>query len=387
MKVAIVHDWLTGMRGGERCLQAFCELYPDADIYTLIHNKGSVSPVIERMPIYTSFAQKLPAARSFYRYYLPLFPTAIERFDLRGYDLVLSSSHCVAKGIRSTPDQLHLCYCYTPMRYVWDMSHLYFSNEVLGFFSRKLIPPVLNYLRLWDVFSSRRVDSFLAISRHIQGRIIKHYRRKAHVVYPPVETKRFFHAEPKDYYLVVSAFAPYKRIDLILRAFRELDLPLHVVGEGQERRRLMRYAGRKVRFLGRLSDEEVAEQMAHCKAFVFAAEEDFGIAPLEAQVSGKPVIAYGKGGVGETINGLHLTGDREVDAEMLSKKEYHGVFFANQAEKDLIVAVRTFERHVDCFDPKSIQQRVSRFGPERFSNEIKQAVDSEISAFNQGNYR
>ncbi|MHA1568807.1 MAG: glycosyltransferase, partial [Alphaproteobacteria bacterium] len=275
MRVAIVHDWLTGMRGGERCLEVFCELFPQADLFTLLHNRGSVSPLIEQRNIHTSFIQNLPLAMRCYRYYLPLFPTAVERFDLRPYDLVLSSSHCAAKGARTTPQQLHISYCYTPMRYVWDMAHTYFSTEVLGFFGRKLIPPFLNYLRIWDVMSSRRVDHFVAISRHIAARIRKHYRRDAEVVYPPVEVDHFHNEAAEDYYLVVSAFAPYKRIDLILQAFRELNLPLRIVGEGQERKRLLRYAGPNVRFLGHLADDELAAQVARCKGFIFAAEEDF----------------------------------------------------------------------------------------------------------------
>ncbi len=387
MRVAIVHDWLTGMRGGERCLEVFCELFPDADLFTLLHNRGSVSARIEDMRIHTSFVPSLPGAAQFYRYYLPLFPLAVEQFDLRRYDLVLSSSHCAAKGVRTAPHQLHLCYCYTPMRYVWDMAHTYFSKEVLGFFSRKLIPPVLNYLRVWDVFSSQRVDSFIAISQHIAARIAKHYRRTADVIYPPVEVGRFRHNSAGDYYLLVSAFAPYKRIDLVLDAFRELALPLRVIGEGQERRRLLRHAGPTVKFLGRLSDDEVAEQMAHCKAFVFAAEEDFGIAPLEAQAAGKPVIAYGRGGVTETIKGLTLTGDDERDADELKRGKHHGLFFARQDAASLAHAVRFYEKHADAFSAERIQANVAGFDRERFKQEIARAIERQVAAFGHGECR
>jgi len=381
MRVAIVHDWLTGMRGGERCLEVFCELFPEADLFTLLHNRGKVAPRIENMRIQTSFIQHLPLAARHYRYYLPLFPVAIERFDLRRYDLVLSSSHCVAKGVRIHPDQLHICYCYTPMRYVWDMTYTYFSHDVMSMVGKKLIPPALNFLRIWDVMSSRRVDSFIAISRHIAARINKHYRREARVIYPPVQVEKFNPGPSGDYYLIVSAFAPYKRIDLVLRAFARLDLPLRVIGEGQEHNRLKKLAGPRVRFMGRMSDGEVAEQIAHCKAFVFAAEEDFGIAPLEAQAAGKPVIAFGQGGVAETIRGLPLTGDQETDARELAGGDYSGIFFARQQVEDLVRAVQFFERHVAAFDAEKIQVRVAGFDRERFKNEINQAITNEIASF------
>ncbi|HPQ67871.1 MAG TPA: glycosyltransferase [bacterium] len=387
MKVALVHDWLTGMRGGERCLEAFCELFPEAHLYTLLHNKGAVSRRIETMPIHTSFIQKMPFATKGYRYYLPLFPTAIEMFDLREYDLILSSSHCAAKGVRCHPHQVHISYCYTPMRYAWDMAHLYFSREVFSPLSRRLIPPFLNGLRMWDALSSRRVDHFIAISRHIARRIAKHYRRDARVIYPPVDVTRFAHEKAEDYYLLVSSFAPYKRIDLVLQAFRELRLPLRIVGEGQEFRRLKKYAGPNVRFLGRLSDEAVAEQMARCRAFVFAAEEDFGIAPLEAQAAGKPVIAYGKGGVLETLGAYPMTGDGDRDREALAAGEYGGLFFPRQDIASLVDAVRLFETISDRFDPAKLSARVASFAPERFKKEIKETVDNIMTAGSGGGNR
>jgi len=384
VKVALVHDWLTGMRGGERCLEAFCELFPAAHVYTLLHNKGAVSPRIEAMPIHASFIQKLPFAARGYRYYLPLFPTAIEMFDLREYDLILSSSHCSAKGVRCHPHQVHISYCYTPMRYVWDMAHLYFSREVFSPLSRRLIPPFLNGLRMWDALSSRRVDHFIAISRHIARRIAKHYRRDAAVIYPPVDVARFMYEKAEDYYLLVSSFAPYKRIDLIMQAFRELRLPLRIVGEGQEYRRLKKYAGPNIRFMGRLPDEAVVEQMARCKAFVFAAEEDFGIAPLEAQAAGKPVIAYGRGGVGETIDGYPMSGDADRDRAALAGGEYGGVFFPRQDVTSLVAAVRLFETTTDCFVPAKLRAHVAPFAPERFKREIKETIDRLLTAGSGG---
>ncbi len=243
MRVALVHDWLTGMRGGERCLEVFGELYPQADLYTLLHVPGTVSALIERRRIVTSFVQRLPGAARHYRHYLPLFPAAIERFDLRGYDLVLSSSHCVAKGVLA-PGGPHVCYCFTPMRYVWDMYGEYFGPGA-GVLTRSLMPPVAAALRRWDRRASRRVDHFVAISHFVADRILRYYGRSAEVIYPPVDVQRFRLAdEPaEDFYLVVSALAPYKRVDLAVAAATRLNQRLLVVGTGPEEAKLRALAG------------------------------------------------------------------------------------------------------------------------------------------------
>jgi len=381
MRVAIIHDWLTGMRGGEKCLDVFCELWPDADLFTLLNVPGSVSPTIERHKISTSFVQHLPRARWWYRSYLPFFPMAVERFDLRDYDLVISSSHCVAKGVRARPDQLHICYCYTPMRYVWDMTHVYFGKGRHSL-TKFTIPFFLNYLRLWDTLSSNRVNHFVTISDHIKRRINKHYRREAHVIYPPVSVDCFDAGRNEEgFYLIVAAFAPYKRIDLAVRAFNRLGLPLKIVGVGPDARRLRRMAQGNIEFLGWQPDEKVAELYGRCRAFVFPAEEDFGIAPVEAQASGKPVIAYGVGGVTESVSGFCINGDFEAASEQLKAGDYTGVFFCEQTVEALVDAVRFFEANRDAFDPDKIRQRALRFNRQKFKSDFKDYAAKQIDNY------
>ena len=306
-KVALVHDWLTGMRGGERCLEALCDLFPEADLFTLLHVKGSVSELIERRRIHTSPIQALPFAASRYRYYLPLFPWAVERLSLDGYELILSGSHCVAKGVKVPPGALHIAYVYTPMRYIWDLHHAYVDPGRMGPLSRTLLRIVAGHLRRWDLMVNDRVHYFAAISRHVADRIRHHYGRDAEVIHPPVETARFHIADrPDDYYLVAGAFAPYKRIDLAIEAFNRLRRRLVIVGEGQEGRRLRRIAGPTIEFLGWRPDDEFAGLLARCRALVFPGEEDFGILPVEAMACGRPVIAFGKGGIMETVIPLNM---------------------------------------------------------------------------------
>src|SRR4030043_2119037 len=243
------------MRGGERCLEVFCELFPEADLYTLIHVPGSVSPIIEQMPIKTSFIQNFPFSKKVYRKYLPLFPMAIERFNLKEYDLILSCSHCVAKGIIPSPDALHISYMLTPMRYAWDMCGEYFGEN-----KNRMIPFFIHYLRMWDVTSSQRVDHFLCISRHVENRVKKFYRREGEVIHPPVDTHRFRLQDKKeDFFLIVSSFAPYKRIDLAIEAFNRLGFALKIIGSGSEEKRLRSMARSNIEFLGWQPDEAVAD--------------------------------------------------------------------------------------------------------------------------------
>jgi glycosyltransferase involved in cell wall biosynthesis len=366
MRVALVHDWLTGMRGGERCLEVFCELFPQADLYTLLHVPGTVSPVIERRRIVTSFVQRLPDAARRYRSYLPLFPAAVSRFDLRGYDLVLSSSHCVAKGARG--GARHVCYCFTPMRYVWDMYGEYFGAGA-GLATRALMPPVAAALRRWDRRTSGRVHHFVAISRHVADRIQRFYDRAADVIYPPVDVQRFRLAEepPEDFYLVVSALAPYKRINLAVAAATRLGQRLLVVGTGPEAEKLRGLAGRTVEFLGWRSDVEVADLYRRCRAILFPGREDFGIVPLEAMAAGRPVIAFAAGGALETV--LPLDGEEPAT----------GLLFAEQTVDALVAAIRRFDRDEPRFSPKSLRARAESFDRPRFKERVAAYLADRMS--------
>src|SRR3989338_5983552 len=353
MKVAIIHDWLTGMRGGEKCLEIFCELFPDADLYTLIHIPGSVSKTIEERNIKTSFIQKIPGVEKHYRSFLPLFPLAIEGFDLKGYDLILSSSHCVAKGIIPPPNAIHISYVHTPMRYVWDSYHHYFGKGRVNWFSGKVISIFAHYLRMWDATSSNRVDYFMANSNHVAKRIEKYYRRKSDVIYPPIDCNKFTLSEiPQSphflkggeggFYLIVSAFAPYKRIDIAIEAFNRLGLRLKIIGEGQDEKRLKKFAKSNIEFLGRQHDNTLKEYYSKCKALIFPGEEDFGIVPVEAMASGRPVIAYGKGGALETV----------IPLNHKSEEKPTGIFFYEQTPEVLIGAVKYFEKNQKIYNGK-----------------------------------
>jgi len=306
IKVALVHDWLTGQRGGEKVLEVFSEIFPRAPIYTLLHVPGSQHPALEEKKIVTSFLQRIPGVHRRYRFFLPLFPLAVELLDLQAYDMIISSSHCVAKGIVPRPDALHISYIHSPMRYAWNLYGSYFGSERLGVFSRFLIPPVIHRLRLWDTASSARVDRFLANSRTVADRIEKYYRREARVMHPPVDTEFFRPAEEgKEGYLIVSALVPYKRIDLAVDVFNRNGFPLRIVGTGPETARLRRKARSNIRFLGPLSASDLLREYQCAKALIMPGEEDFGINSLEAQACGTPVIAYGRGGATETVvNGV-----------------------------------------------------------------------------------
>lgn len=355
IKVALVHDWLVSYRGGERVLEALCELYPQAPIYTLFYKKGTVGRTIEDHPIHVSFLNSLPRATKYYRYLLPLFPMAIERFDLSGYDLVISTSHCVAKGVIVPQHSLHVCYCFTPMRYIWDRSRDYFRG-----WKESLLLPFLHYLRLWDVASSARVDHFIGISQYIRRRIQKYYRREASVIYPPVNVHSFRPSagDLGDYYLTVAAFAPYKRLDLAIEACHRLGRKLLVVGGGQEAKNLKAMPGNHVTFLGHLSDEALAEVYAGAKAFLFPAEEDFGIAPVEAMACGRPVIAFARGGAAETVI-----------------ENITGIFFHEQTVESLCEAILYFEKTSSRFSSHTCRERAEQFHKQRFLDEFKLCID------------
>ena len=306
-RVALVHDWLTGMRGGEKVLEVLCRVYPDADVLTLFHVRGSVSPVIERLRPRTSLLQAVPGVERFYRYCLPLFPFAIEQFDLDRYDLVVSTSHCAAKSVVKTGRARHLCYCFTPMRYAWDQFEEYFGEPRVGRVMNRVLRPVLKALARWDASTAGRVDRYVAISQHVATRIRRHYNRDASVVYPPVDTSFFCPDEtvvPEDFLLIVSALVPYKRIDLAIAASRLSGMPLRIVGDGPERAALTRLAnapGGDVQLLGPLPDGDVRGLYRRAAAVLLPGEEDFGIAPVEAQACGRPIVALARGGALETV--------------------------------------------------------------------------------------
>jgi glycosyltransferase involved in cell wall biosynthesis len=370
-RVALVHDWLTGMRGGERCLEVVCELFPTAPLYTLLHVPGSVSPVIERRPVLTSFIQRLPDAARRYRHYLPLFPAAIRAFDLSGHDLVISLSHCAAKAVRRPPGALHLSYCLSPMRYVWDLYDDYFGPRAPRL-ARWLMPPVAAALRAWDRRTAG-VDRFVAISHHIADRIRRVYGRDADVIYPPVDVARFRPAPPEDFYLVVSALVPYKRVDLAIAAARTLGRRLLVVGTGPEERRLRAQAGPGVEFLGWRPDPEVAELYARCRAVLFPSVEDYGIVPLEAAAAGRPTIALARGGALETMVGLDA-GDAPPTA----------TFFHEQTVAALAEAMRTCEASQHRFQPAALRAHAARFDRPVFRERLQAYIEGRYREFLEG---
>jgi glycosyltransferase involved in cell wall biosynthesis len=370
VKVALVHDWLTGMRGGERCLEVFCEIFPGAELFTLVHRWGAVSPTIERMSIHTSWLQSLPLATVYYRHLLPFFPLAIRQFQLAGYDLVLSSSHAVAKGVHRDGSAWHICYCFTPMRYIWDQSPVYFPRARFSPVSWVLLQALLRYLRTWDVKTSRSVDEFVAISEHIAAKIRMYYNRPAHVIPPPVDCGFFTpDSSPQQhgasFYLIVSALVPYKRVDIAVEAFNRLRLPLVVIGVGPERPKLERHAAASITFLGWQSDAVVRDYYRRCEALIFPGEEDFGIVPLEAQACGKPVIALGKGGALETV--VPLNG---AAPEAIPCRSPTGIFFREASVDALCEAVAMCQRHATAFDPVAIRQNALRFDRPEFRARI-----------------
>jgi glycosyltransferase involved in cell wall biosynthesis len=303
-RIALVHDWLTGMRGGEKALEALSDAYPDADIFTLVHLPGRVSRAIERHTIRTSVLQHVPAIGRVYRHCLPLFPVAIELMDLDGYDLVISTSHCAAKAVIAPGRARHVCYCFTPMRYAWDQFDHYFGRERLGALGGRAARSVLQHLARWDARTAGRVSRYVAISHYVAGRIGRYYNRRSDIVYPPVDTT--FYApdgrSPGGYALVVSALVPYKRIDVAIAAARDAGVPLRIAGEGPERTRLEALAaGADVAFLGYQPDEALRDLYRGAVAVLLPGEEDFGIVPVEAQACGRPVVAYGRGGARETV--------------------------------------------------------------------------------------
>jgi glycosyltransferase involved in cell wall biosynthesis len=356
MRVAIVKDFLPVMRGAEKVLEAICEIYPEADIFALFCNPEALSNTIQSHRIATTFIQHFPWVKRYYRFYFPLFPLAIEQIRLARYDLVISVSQCVAKGAIVPAGTPHICYCLTPMRYVWDMVDLYFPGV-----KKWLAGPMIGYLRMWDKYTANRVDKYIAISRWVAERIWRWYRRRAQVVYPGADEDFYTLATSKrdDFYLVVSALVVYKRIELAVRACKRLNRRLVVIGDGPQMGRLKRI-GVGVEFLGWQPDHVLRQYYQRCRALIFPGEEDFGIVPVEAQLCGTPVIAFGRGGVLESVT-----------------EGKSGVFFLKDSVDSLCEAIQKFEGME--FDPDTISEGAKRFSKGRFKEGFLQAVKEYIS--------
>lgn len=359
MKVALIHYWLINMRGGERVLESLCRLYPQADIFTHVVDRSKLSQTLLQHNIFTTFIQKLPWSKKFYSKYLPLMPNALEQLDLSEYDLIISSESGPAKGVITRAGSLHICYCHTPMRYLWDFYHLYMANAspIVRLFMRFFC----TRLRMWDVTSSNRVDHFIANSHTVARRINKHWRRKAVVVHPPVTVDDFpLNTNERDnYYLYLGQLVHYKRVDIAIEACNRLGLRLIIAGDGECRKALQDIAGPTVTFIGHQRHDQINSLYANCRALLFPGEEDFGIVPVEAMSTGAPVIALGCGGATETV----------IDGKT-------GVLFAEQTADCLCAALEHFEQHCLDFDPRVISQHASTFSEQRFQTEFLEQVQN-----------
>jgi glycosyltransferase involved in cell wall biosynthesis len=372
LKTAIVHEWLVNYAGSERCVESFTNIWQDAPVFALVDflNEEERKIILKGRKAQTSFIQKLPLAKTHHRKYLPLFPLAIEQFDLNNYDLVLSSSHAVAKGVLTNSDQLHICYCYTPMRYAWDLYHIYLKEAgLLTGISGLAAKMILHKLRTWDIISSNRVDHFVAISNHISKRIKKTYNRDSVVIYPPVDVHLFeCNPDKEDFYLTASRMVSYKRIDIIVDAFNTMpDKKLVVIGNGPEMKKIKSKAGKNIEILGYQEFDILKTYMQKAKAFIFAAEEDFGIIVVEAMACGTPVIAFNKGGASETVN------DNKV-----------GVLFEKQLPGSIKEAVLKFEAVQDKFDPSFIRTHSLQYGRNIFEEKIKTFINEKSVEFFSG---
>jgi glycosyltransferase involved in cell wall biosynthesis len=369
-RAALIHDWLTGMRGGEKCLEVLCRRWPDASLFTLLYRAGTVSEPIARLNPRTSLLQHLPGVHRYYRYLLPIMPAAIGSLKVPDCDIVVSFSHCVAKAVRVPQGVPHVCYCFTPMRYAWHMQDAYFGAGRVRGLKARLVREVLARMRDWDRQTAAGVTHFVAISKTVRRRIAECYGRESTVIYPPVDTD-FYCPAPvprEDYYLALSAFAPYKRLDLAVEACKRLGRHLVVIGSGQDASRLQASAGPTVRFLGWQPDSAIRDHLRRCKALLFPGEEDFGIVPVEAMACGAPVIAYGAGGATETVV---ATGTRQ---------EPTGMFFGDQSVDCLAETLVAFEQQMSEFNPAAARQRALEFNAPRFARELHAFVDAAMGS-------
>jgi glycosyltransferase involved in cell wall biosynthesis len=363
---AIIHEWLVTLAGAESVLRSIYKLFPGT-IYTLFYDSDAMHGTPwEHQEIKTSFLQRIPFGKKHHRAFLPFYPLAIEQFDLREHKIIISSSYAVAKGILNSSDQLHICYCHSPMRYIWDLTFEYLDAAGLnGGLKSMIVRALFHQIRIWDAISSNRVNEFVANSHYIAHRIWKCYNRRARVIYPPVDVDRFYLSSKKEnYFLTISRLVPYKRIDIMIQAFNKLKLPLMIIGEGPSEDSLKKIAGPTITFLGHQSPTKVEEYLSKARAFVFSAEEDFGIVNVEAQASGIPVIAYGRGGALETV----------IENET-------GYFFYKQKPEDLIDIIQKFLKNEETFNPEKIRNNALRFPRSRFEREFKEFIDEAWEHF------
>jgi glycosyltransferase involved in cell wall biosynthesis len=371
MRVAIVHYRLLAYAGGERVVSALLELFPQADVFVLVANEGMCARFAPHR-VTTSFLQRVPGSHRYHCHMLPLCPYAVEQFDLRGYDLVISSESGPAKGAITSTDTLHVCYCHSPMRYIWDMYHEYTNGKDMKGLTRLVFKAVAHYMRMWDLASAARVDYFVANSNHTATRIRKYYRREAIVIYPPVEvTPGHLADHTEDYYLVVSRLVDYKRTDLAVKACTRLGRALRVVGVGPQYRGLKGLAGPTVNFLGELTEAEKNEQYSHCRALLFPGEEDFGMVPVEAQAFGRPVIALGRGGARETVIGAY-------QGEGVTPERATGILFCEQTVDSLVEGIRAFEAFEQQFSPRFIRAHAEQFDKQHFLEKMNRFVEEKL---------
>lgn len=373
LRVAIVHYWFVGRAGGEKVVESLAEVFPQADLFALVANRDVLAPVLKGKNLQTSFLQQVPGARKFHRHFLFLQALALEQFDLSAYDLVISSESGPAKGVITSSKTCHICYCHSPMRYIWDMYPTYRRgmNSVVG----TIFSFAAHYMRVWDCMSAKRVDYFVANSQFIASRIRKCYGCDSTVIHPPVESAlQHTRTTPGDYYLCAGRLVDYKRFDLAVHACNELRRPLKVIGEGPQYKKLREIAGPTVELLGRVGDNELHEQLAGCRALLFPGEEDFGIVPVEAQSFGRPVIAFGSGGVLETVRGFFPGESPGNDST--------GIFFSEQSTPSLIEAIQHFESHEAVFSPHAIREHSLQFDSEVFRNRIREFVHFAVDDFN-----
>ena len=365
MRVALIHDHLAQDGGAERVLKVLAEIFPEAPIFTLLYEKKNADKYYRHRAIETSIIQKLPGGISHYQWYMPFMPMAVEFFDLSGYDLVISDSSSFAKGVITSNHTLHICYCHTPTRYLWSDTHQYINDLKYNQYFKKIISLVLNYIRMWDKLAADRVDSFIANSKFVAGRIKKYYKRESTIIYPPVEIDKFKLADGLgDYFLIGGRLAPYKRVDLAVLAFKKMNKKLKIFGDGTELKRLKDLARghENIEFLGRIDDGVKAELYAHCQAFIYTQEEDFGITAVEAQASGRPVIAFRQGGATETV-----------------KEGITGIFFNEQTVDSLEKAILSFD--VTKFKPEIIRRKAEQYSVARFKKELTVFVNKEYEKF------